>query len=114
MGGETLRRGGQESPIGPETIRVNGRGSGTDRIGVGSEAQWDHPNNPVSFQGQGDGGAQGPDRRASQRQCRSVGPSGRSRPEAGGGGGASSSSGRGADPGGGKEHEVARRLPEVL
>ena len=114
MGGEILRRGGQESPTGPETIRVNGKGSGTNRLRVGGETQWDHPNDPVSPQGQGDGRAQGPDRQAPQRQCRSSGPDGGLELEARGSRGARGSSGGRADPDRGGEHEVARRLPEVL
>ena len=114
MGGKTLCQGGQESLIGLETIRVNGRGSGTDRLRVGSEAQWDHLNDPVFPQGQGDGGAQGPDRRASQRQCWSAGPSGGPELEARGSKGARGSSGGRADPGNCGEHEVAWHLLEVL
>ena len=65
-------------------------------------------------QGQGDGGAQGLDCRALQRQCRSAGPGGRPEPEAGGSRGACGSSGGRVDPGRGGQHKVARRLPEGL
>ena len=114
MGGEALHLGSQESSTGPEAVRIDGGGSGTDRLGVGSEAQRDHSNYPVPPQGQGDRGAQGPDHRASQGQCRSAGLSKRPGPEVGGGGGSSSSNGGGANPSRGGEQEVARHLPEVL
>ena len=114
MDGEALRRGSHESPTGRKVVRVEERGSRTDRLRVGSEAQRDHSDDPVPPQGQRDGGTQGPDHQAPQGQRRFASPSGGPGPKDGGGRGASSSSGGGANPGRGREREVARRLLEVF
>ena len=58
-------------------------------LGVGPK---DHPDDPVSSEGQGGGCAQGPDRRAHQRQRRSSDPGGGPEPEIGRGGGTRNSS----------------------
>ena len=95
MGGEVLCHGSYEPLTGQEAVLVDGRGVGANRLGVGSETQWNHSEDLVSPQGTRGGGAQGPDRRASQRKCWFVDPGGGPRPEGGGGGGESSGSGGG-------------------
>ena len=66
MGSKALRCGDYEPPIGKEAIPWDGGGVGGDRLRVRSRAQGDHSADPVSLQGLGDGGTQGPDRWPSQ------------------------------------------------
>ena len=81
MGGEALRRGSYEPLAGKEAVFRDGGGAGGDRLRIGSEVQWDHSEDPVSLQGRGDGGTQGPDRQPSQRERRFADPDGRLGPE---------------------------------
>ena len=114
MGGEALYCGSYEPPASKEAVPQDRGGVGGDRLGVGSKAQWDHSEDPVSPRGPRDGGAQGPDCWPPQEERRSADPGGRPGPEGKGGGGTSSSSSGGEDPGRSGAREVAHRLPEVL
>ena len=97
-----------------EAVLQDGGGTRGDRLKVGSKAQWDHFEDPVSPQGLGDGGAQGLDRWPPQGERRSADPGGGPGPEGEGGEGVSNSNSGGEDPGKSRAREVAHRLPEVL
>ena len=99
MGSKALHRSNYKPPAGKEAIPWDGGGAGGDWLRVGSRTQGDHPADPVSPQGPGDGGTQGPDRWPSQGERRFADPGGGQGPEGEGGRGMSSGSCGGEDPG---------------
>ena len=46
MGGQALRQHRERIPVGPESIRVDGKGAGVDWLRARDKPGGDHPNDP--------------------------------------------------------------------
>ena len=68
VGGEAIRRRRKEPPTGPDSVRVHGASTGSDRLRAWGKTGRNHPNDPVPPQDPGDGWTQGSDHRTNQRE----------------------------------------------